>query len=287
MKLIVNGAVIDGAAPHMRELPMGLPGAFETVLVREREPVFWPEHWARFELGCRSDAIPPLVSAEDVQRGIQHLADANGVSTGVARWAAWHETTGEFEWTLEVTPPRPHMHKAEFELTWGPPLPDVGSDGERHYKHLRRAAWMVALRAARADGFDEVLFCDRQTRLVEAGGSNLFFVRAGKLMTPALPVGPLPGVMRQLVLEFAGKNGFKIREGVYTPRDLADASEVWLTNSLIGIRPVTRIGDRALPPDRPVLDELRRKWREEQGWDPVVVVGLGGPSNEQLVIGGL
>jgi 4-amino-4-deoxychorismate lyase len=279
MKLLANGKLIDGATPQMRELPMGVPGAFETMLLRDREPIFWPEHWARFELGCRADQIPSVVSADEIRRGIQQLAESNGISTGVVRWAAWQETTGQFEWTLEVTPPRPHMHKPEFAVAWGPPLPDVVGNGDRGHKHLRRAAWMVALRAARANGFDEVLLIDRKIRLIEAGGSNLFFVRRGKIVTPWLPVGPLPGVMRHQVIEFAAKQGLKLREGGYTPRDLADASEVWLTNSLIGIRPVARIGSRVLPAERPVLAELRRKWTEKFGWDPVIVVGLGGPGN--------
>lgn len=272
MKLIANGTLIDGATPQMRELPMGGPGAFETLLLRDREPVFWSEHWARFERGCRADVIPPVVRADEIQSGIQRLADANDVRIGVVRWAAWRETTGKFEWALEVTPPRPHMSKTEFAVTWGPPLPDVVGSEDRKYKHLRRAAWMVALRAARAEGFDEVLLCDRDARLVEAGGSNLFFVRDEKILTPTLPVGPLPGVMRQQVVQFAASHGFKLHEDVYTSRDIADASEVWLTNSLIGIRPVSRIGDETLPTDRPVLKALRQEWINTHGWDAVIVI---------------
>lgn len=278
MKRIVTGEWVTAAESTMIELPSGVPGAFETVLLRDRAPVFWSEHWARFQLGCVAEQIAFGLSADELRTAAMNLADANGVTTGVLRWAVWREPKGQTEWTIEVTPPRPHMHKAELTAMWGPTLPDVAAGEERRFKHLRRAAWLVALRAARGAGFDEALLCDQQGRVVEACGSNVFVVRGDKIETPRLPVGPLPGVMRQQVLAFAAGAGIRIDEGDLNASDVAEASEIWLTNSLIGVKPVARIADRVLLLHRPMLEQFRRKWTEAHGWDPVIVVGPGGLS---------
>jgi branched-subunit amino acid aminotransferase/4-amino-4-deoxychorismate lyase len=166
------------------------------------------------------------------------------------------------------------MAKAHFTMAdGGPVLPLAGPD--RGCKHLGREQWTAARRVARAAGWDEVLLGDLTGRLVEAGGSNVFFVVDGVLHTPSVAVGPLPGIMRAKVLALAGAQGWPVREGEFSVRDLAAASEIWLTNSLIGVRPVAVFAGRQLDSAHPVLHRLRAAWREAHGWDPMVIVNHG------------
>jgi branched-subunit amino acid aminotransferase/4-amino-4-deoxychorismate lyase len=269
MKKIVDGR-IEPAGIAMDELPSGAAGVFETLLVREGKPVFFAEHWQRFEAGCHWYGVDLPADAAAFEARIVQLAAQNGVAFGAARFAAWHAESGRITWRIEVTPPRPHMALATFRAQWGPLLPVI-SQPVQAFKHLNRAAWTVAMRAARAAGFDEALLCDASGRVVEGGTSNLFFVRGGKLHTPALSCGPLPGILRDQVIACARAIEIPVIEGMFCGSDVESAEEVWITNSLLGIRAVSAIGELALKPPFPVLDRLRTGWQQRHGWDPVVI----------------
>jgi branched-subunit amino acid aminotransferase/4-amino-4-deoxychorismate lyase len=268
MKTLLNGNVID-AANVPAELPRTRRGAFETLLWLERRPIFWREHLTRFEAGCHWAALGLPASADELLAHVTDLAAMNHVETGVVRIAHWRTNEGRTEWRVDVTPPRPHMAQYPFTAVEGPVIPPASAN--RAYKHLDRGRWLDALQAARAAGFHETLLVDESRNAIEAGGANIFFVRDGELHTPSLHLGPLPGIMRAQVLAAATRFGFVAHEETYRLADGLRADEVWLTNSLIGIRPIARVGDRPLADRWPVLDAFRAKWRDEFGWDAVVV----------------
>ncbi len=320
MKRIVDGEWLESAEP-MEELPLGAEGVFETILLRHGTPLFWAEHWQRFEAGCRFFGFAPPIESTSLAATAARLAKDNGIANGVIRFAAWKTVvrglppsprlrkTGRtppsavpgadarsnstknaafatagygdpalqepqpslnVAWRLDVGPPRPHMSRVAFRVGWGATLLPPTSD--RAYKHLQRDAWLDALRTARASGLDEVILCNTAGAVVEGGVSNVFFVRNGVLFTPGLALGPLPGVMRGQTLAFARAAGISIAEGACSRHDLEQATEVWLTNSLLGLRPVVEFAGRQLAPQTPVLDRFRAAWRERHGWDPVVVM---------------
>lgn len=270
MKRVVDGLIVPASPLGMDELPAGVPGVFETVLLRAGEPVFFAEHWARFAQGCRWLGLGAPTAAEEMKGYVAMLAEANGVRTGVLRFATWRREEGSVAWRVEVGPPRPHMGQAMFRVTWGSTVLPAADEG-REFKHFDRGPWLGALRTARGQGWDEVLLRDSEGRLVEAGVSNVFFVRDGRVHTPALDCGGLPGIMRAQVLALGREAGLKVREGRFDATDITAATEVWLSNSLIGLRPVTLLADRPFATVRPVLDRLRKMWRVSHGWDPVVI----------------
>ncbi len=269
MNAIVDGAVVAVPDGLMPELPAGEPGAFETLLWRGGELVFAAPHWARFDAGCRWHGFLPPVNEDRLECEVRSLAASNGIITGVVRIAAWRVGPNRATWRIDVGAPRPHMARAEFAIGWGAVLPP-GSE-ERAYKHLNRAQWGDALRATRRAGFDEAILSDGAGRVVEGCVSNVFVVRDGLLLTPALECGPLPGIMRAQVLEVARAHHLEAREAIIAVSHLESASEVWLTNSLIGIRPVSHLAGRALPVRRPMLERLARAWQDSFGWHPIVV----------------
>ena len=98
---------------------------------------------------------------------------------------------------------------------------------------------MLARRDARDAGADEAFFLNEKGYLTEAAGSNLFIVKDGILKTPRYDSGILPGVTRVVVFELATQLDIKVREVNLKLTDLLQADEVFITNSLIEIVPVT------------------------------------------------
>jgi len=102
----------------------------------------------------------------------------------------------------------------------------------------------------RVTGADEAMMVDAEGHVTEGATSNLFFVRDNALRTPSLDRPVLPGITRRVVLELAREEGIPVEEGRYTPEEIRNADEVFLTNSTWEIRPVEvvdgiRIGDDA------------------------------------------
>lgn len=103
--------------------------------------------------------------------------------------------------------------------------------------------------------------------------SNLFFVAHGKLYTPKIGTGILPGITRAVVLELAGAAGVEREEGLYIWDELVQADEVFLTNSIQEIVPVTMLVEpgrgqhlvsdgRIGPVTQMLLDKYRSQGRE-------------------------
>lgn len=77
--------------------------------------------------------------------------------------------------------------------------------------------------------------------VVEALQGNLFMVVGKKLITPPVSEGALNGIMRKQILALAKKiEGIEVSEEVISPFDLQKADELFLTNVITGIQPITK-----------------------------------------------
>jgi para-aminobenzoate synthetase/4-amino-4-deoxychorismate lyase len=85
-------------------------------------------------------------------------------------------------------------------------------------------------------GTDEVIYLNERGELAEGSRTTIFIERDGKLLTPQLSAGLLPGTLRaELIAEG------KAQEAVLTLADLKSADVVFLGNSVRGLVPATRI----------------------------------------------
>lgn len=283
MKLLLDHQLIASTAAP--ELALDVPGAYETLWWRQGAPVFWDDHWERFQRGLEHYALATPWTESHLRAAVDQLAAANAVKDGVVRYMVWRtgdgrtdslalpatsRAAGRVHSRIDVTPPRPHMAKPAFELTWAA-APVMAASELAGFKHLSRAAWRDATQHARAAGYDDGLVVDASGLVLEAGTSNVFLVRGDELHTPTLEARPLPGVMRQRLIRFAQETGVTVREQRCTRADVEASESLWVTNSLIGIRPVKRVDNHAFQLEPPLLGRLREGWVRRYGWDPVVV----------------
>jgi branched-chain amino acid aminotransferase len=105
---------------------------------------------------------------------------------------------------------------------------------------------VLALREAIAAGGDDAIMRNAAGDIAEAATSNLFLVVDGELATPSLHTGLLEGITRQVVVELATELGLQPHQRRITDDALRAASEVFLTSSVRGIMPVTRIDGQAV-----------------------------------------
>jgi branched-chain amino acid aminotransferase/4-amino-4-deoxychorismate lyase len=110
---------------------------------------------------------------------------------------------------------------------------------------------VLARTQAVAVGADEAVMLNNRGELASGAAANLFWVTEGRLFTPALDCGVLPGITRARLLAAQA-----VEEVAVGPQALDKAEAVFLTNSLIGVRPVSRLGDRTFEA-HPLVERLR------------------------------
>ena len=85
------------------------------------------------------------------------------------------------------------------------------------------------------------ILLNNEKNVVEALNGNLFMLIGDKLITPSIKDGCLNGIMRKQILEIAKKiKTFEVLEATISPFDLQKADELFITNVIIGIQPITK-----------------------------------------------
>jgi branched-chain amino acid aminotransferase len=94
---------------------------------------------------------------------------------------------------------------------------------------------------ASENGLDNCLLLNDSKNVVEALQGNIFMLLGNKLITPPISEGCLNGVMRKQVLNVAKKiENLEVVEEVISPFDLQKADELFITNVIKGIQPITQ-----------------------------------------------
>jgi len=120
---------------------------------------------------------------------------------------------------------------------------------------------VMAVGDARKVDAHEAILLGLDGGVTEGASSNVFLVKAGTLVTPALDVGILAGVTRRIVLELA--RGLKIptQERRVEQAELENADEAFLASSIREVMPIACLGDKVLASPGPITTKLRNAFR--------------------------
>ena len=111
-------------------------------------------------------------------------------------------------------------------------------------KSLNRVHQVLAAGEVAGSGDNEGIMLDATGRVVCGTMSNVFVVKNQNLKTPALERCGVAGVMRDQILRVAAKLGIDTDIGSVERTELADADEIFVTNSVIGLWPVGKLDGR-------------------------------------------
>ncbi|MBL6927871.1 MAG: aminotransferase class IV [Rhodospirillales bacterium] len=263
MKLWLNGNLVSDDQARIRVDDRGFllgDGVFETIAVRDFQPLRLDRHLARLAQGLRVCGITPAFSRDDLEAALRRTAGENAIEHGTLRL-----TVSRGPAPRGLHPPAtssPSVLITAFAQSLAPPKPVraviAASTRRNEYSPLSRIKSLnylegiLALMEAGQRGAEEALLLNTAGFLAEASAANLFCVIDGITVTPPIEDGALPGVMRAAVIEAIGA----VEQSI-TPDQLESASEVFLTNSG-GVRPVVAIDGRQIGAARPgpVLNSL-------------------------------
>ena len=245
-------------------------GVFETLRAVRGTPCFFDRHWRRLEFGAAVLGIPVPFSAATVAEACRLLLRANGLAEKPASLRITL-TRGPGPRGLRP-PPKPDPTLLIAAHPRDPaPLPPARAlllRGPRRnetsplsrIKSLARTDSVLAQQHAAAAGVEEALFLNTRGCLACAAAANLFLLRQRELLTPPLADGVLGGVTRARVIEIAAELGIGVRERSLLPAELFDADGAFLTNSLIGVRPLLEVDGEPIgdPAGRELIRRLQQ-----------------------------
>ncbi len=250
----INGELTDKTAIDDRGLAFG-DGLFETLLVYpriSRQPYFLQRHLIRLQQGCVTLGIHLDIALleKEIAQLLNQLSSLNeipeqlrlkiivtrGSSSGgykipkgltANRILVLSSLLGNFE---KLAQEGVRLRSCHWTLPSQPQLAGI--------KHLTRLAQVMARREWDDARIFEGVLSDKCGNLIEGTCSNLFLVDEKGIKTPELSECGVKGIMRQLVIEKLSKAiNVPVRVDAFTNMD--DAGEVFITNSIIGVLPVT------------------------------------------------
>jgi len=250
METLINGQRTDSIPITDRGLLYG-DGLFETVAVQEGIPRLWAGHMHRLQEGCRRLQL----SFPDPEQLRAEVKLATGIATSAV--AKIMITRGHGTRGYRADPAANHT-RIVIGLPW-PEMPATAPQGgvtvrwcdtrlarQPHLaglKHLNRLEQVLA-RSEWQDDYAEGLMRDTEGWVIEGTMSNLFLVHRTALLTPDLSQCGVAGVVRAAVLEYAERLDIPVSVGPVTTAMVEEADSLFLTNSLIGLWPVARLGTR-------------------------------------------
>jgi branched-chain amino acid aminotransferase len=93
---------------------------------------------------------------------------------------------------------------------------------------------------ASENNFDNCILLNEKKQVVEAINGNIFLVKNTTIKTPPITEGCVKGIIRKKLIEIISNHKiYNIEETEISPFELQKADEVFITNSIIGIQPVT------------------------------------------------
>lgn len=165
-----------------------------------------------------------------------------------------------------IVPPERQHEGVHIHLAQTPRIPDASVSAR--YKNFHWADLTHGQLEALDSGADLAVLSGVTGNLAEGPGFNVFFVKKGRIFTPAVNV--LEGITRMTVMDLAREIGTPMEAGDYPVDALRTADEAFLSSTAGGIMPVTKIGGKALGNGKPgpISWRLRELYwlKREAGW---------------------
>ncbi len=228
-------------------------GVFETLKIANNKILFWEDHYFRLMASLRIVRmdIPMSFTMEYIEEQILDLVRAMNIHESArVRFTAYRNSEGFY---------LPHNNSIVFVIqaskldnlkyNYDPIQFEVDLYKDfivpkqllSTLKTTNKITNVTASIFAKENQLDTTLLLNENKNVIEAANGNLFMVMENKLITPPISEGCLNGVMRKQIIALAKQmDSITVLESPISPFDLQKADELFITNCIIGIQPITK-----------------------------------------------
>jgi len=218
---------------------------FETVRVNQGRPFRLEKHLERMRSGMKTilmdgedqlaaipDILESFISKNKLQSALTRIIITRGTSIGTP-WKSVSQPS-IYLTSRPVNKPEPWPAKVVFLEEKNYPL-------LRFHPAIKSGNYlgnMLAKKDAEAAGAFEPVFVNRDGFITECAIRNVFFIKDDVLLTPALELGVLPGVIRDTIMELARKRNLEVKEALITREEAQQMDEAFISSTGVGVLPV-------------------------------------------------
>lgn len=274
MTIFLNGQFVPEAQAVVPVNDRGFlygDGLFETLRVCGGRPFRLAQHLERMTRGADFLKIQCPFTPKELQNFAGQLIGQNQMPEAVLRVTL---TRGPGE--RGYTPPIDSRPTVVMTLHPAPPM-DVenpvqwrlitssyripAADPLSSFKTANKLIHIVARMEAVEKDADEALLVNTNGEVAETAGGNLFWVYQGNICTVPTSRGVLPGITRAVVLEICRTLGLPTNKRVIKPEALRKSAGLFITQSALGIVPVTTLDGKPVAPS-PLVEQISRAYGE-------------------------
>jgi len=231
---------------------------FETIKVINGKLVFWEEHYFRLMASMRMlrMKIPMNFTLEFLEKEILKTVKVTNSNTTLRirltitrkDGGFYLPLTNEVDYLIEYREIR-FLTKDNYKV-------DLFKDFYLYSGHLstiktnNKLIHTLASIFAKENDLDNCILLNERKGIVEATNATLFLIKGNTIKTPLLSEGCLKGIAREKVIKIIeSNNDYDIEETVISPFEIQKADEVFITNSIIGIQPITNYRKKTFSTD--------------------------------------
>ena len=257
MNINYNGALISAEgnilALHNRAFAYG-DAVTDVSKYSYQQLLFWEEHYLRLMAGMRvlRMNIPMSFSMEYIEEEILKTIRSNALESQPVRVRisifrksgnTYTPTNNDIEYLIETQP----LSSAFYVLNEEPYEVELFKDFYiqpdllANIKHTNRIVNVLGSVFAQENDYQNCILLNSQKNIAGALDGNIFLVNGNTLKTPALTDGAVNGITRKMLIKSLQKTSdYQVEETSISPFELQKADELFITNSLIGIQPVSQ-----------------------------------------------
>lgn len=223
-------------------------GLFETMLVKSNSILFLKEHLERMNKGLKIIGIDKKIEPKEVIAALEKLKIKDGILKLTVS-----EKNNIF--TCRANNYTEKMYNDGFKLKISQLRRNKYST-TTYLKSLNYFDNILEHDKCKIEGYDEVLFLNADNEIAEGSVSNIFFIKNNIIYTPRVDCGLLNGTIRKYILK-----NYNVIEGNFSKKQLLQANEIFLTNSVMGIMPVSKIEDKVFR-EKDIVYSIINDYRE-------------------------
>jgi branched-chain amino acid aminotransferase len=278
-KVFLNGQIVDAAKAQVAitdsSYLYGI-GLFETMRAANGTVFRLADHLARLNSSAETLAIANSYSDEQIAQAVDEVLTANKLSDSRLRLqisngpigADGTAATNLLVTATEFTPYPAEYYKKGVRVA----LTDFRQSSKDPFCGHKTTCYgprLTALKNAHEKLATESLWFTTENFLAEGSVSNIFLVKDGALYTPPVQTPVLPGIARKTVIEIAEAENIPCNEQPLLVGDLLAADEVFLTNVIMEVLPVTSVEAHTVAEGKPgkitkiIADKYNERLKKE------------------------
>ncbi len=262
----INGTLYQDFEANIPTNNRGLAygdSVFETIKFNNNKPVFWEAHYFRLMASMRilRMEIPMHFTPEFLENEIVNLVQSlpnNAISYRV-KITVYRDSEGFYTPTSnnvsyiisaqELSSDLYEINKGHYEIELFKDYlisPNLLST----LKTNNKAVNVVGSIFAKENNYSNCLLLNTNKSIIEALNGNIFLIKGNTVKTPPLADGCLKGIVREKLIEIISKSpDFELSESSISPFELQKADELFITNVIQGIVPITKFRKKEFSAD--------------------------------------